>query len=90
MTGYSNIAVNNIMAGLLKHGVRALRVGNGHGLDTNTLQSETEKDPRFREVQRMRDSFRHQEAGRLQFMIQDKVRRKAHPALRLAPLSLIC
>jgi len=38
VTGYSNIAVNNIMAGLLKHGVKALRVGHGHGMDNNTLQ----------------------------------------------------
>jgi regulator of nonsense transcripts 1 len=73
VTGYSNIAVNNIMAGLLKHGVRALRVGNGHGMTEDTLQSETERDRRHGDVQRMREMGRYPEAARLLFMIQERI-----------------
>jgi hypothetical protein len=88
VTGYSNIAVNNIMAGLLKHGVKALRVGHGHGMDSDTLQSESEKDRRFEDVRRMREQFRGAEAGKLLFLIQDKVRSRRFPATARASVSV--
>ncbi|KAK3256661.1 hypothetical protein CYMTET_34212 [Cymbomonas tetramitiformis] len=73
LTGYSNIAVNNIMAGLVARGVKALRVGNGHGLIEHTLQSETERLPGFRDVERLRAQGDFHRAGRVLFSLQDQV-----------------
>jgi hypothetical protein len=52
VTGYSNQAVNNIMKGLLKRGVKALRVGYNSKMDEGSLTAAVQKLAKEADVQR--------------------------------------
>jgi superfamily I DNA and/or RNA helicase len=73
VTSYSNVAVNNILAGLLKAGVKAVRIGHSSGLTAHTLTTEAERLPIWGEVIELREKGEHQEADRLQRTAQDRV-----------------
>jgi hypothetical protein len=73
VTGYSNIAVNNIMAGLIKHGVKAVRCGNGHGMSENTVQSMAQLMPGYMEVRNMRAKGQFKEARQAEYALYEEV-----------------